>query len=129
MWIEYNQNPNGDNIDDCVVRSISKVLNIPYWDVFDGLCEVMDELDGGIINEPRVFIKYLERHGYICHEVTEKITVGQFCKKMSKYSDKDTWRALLVVNGHMTAMIGDNIYDTWNCNRYKINYIFMLTNK
>lgn len=125
MFIEYNANPNNDNIDDCVLRAITKVLDIPYWDVFDELCDIMDEIDGGIINEPRVFVKYLERHGYEYREVTEKITVNQFCKKMSKCSDVDDWKALLLVNGHMTAMIGSDIYDTWNCHRYKINYIFV----
>lgn len=28
MFVEYNANPNGDNIDDCVVLAISKVLDI-----------------------------------------------------------------------------------------------------
>ena len=30
MWIEHNQNPNGGNIDDCVVRAISKTLELDY---------------------------------------------------------------------------------------------------
>ena len=36
---EYNANPYGENIDDCVIRAISVALDINYWDVFDELCE------------------------------------------------------------------------------------------
>lgn len=42
MLVEYNANTNGDNIDDCVVRAISKVL--------DGLCKEMDIVGGDAIN-------------------------------------------------------------------------------
>ena len=59
---EYNNNPYGENIDDCVIRAISLFTHRDYYEVFD---------------------------------------------------------ALLLVNGHLTAIMGGVCYDTWDCGRYK----------
>lgn len=34
MWIEYNPNPTGRNVDDCAVRAVSKALNTD-WETAD----------------------------------------------------------------------------------------------
>lgn len=125
MFKEYNANPNGDNIDDCVVRAISKVLDMDYWDVFDELCKEMDKRNADDINQASVFVPWLNDRGWECREVTDKITVNQFCKSIEKCADKKDFRALLLVNGHMTAVIGSDNYDTWNPTRFKINFVFV----
>ena len=123
MFIEHNQNPNGDNIEDCVVRAISLVLELPYWQVFDELCDEMDKQGADYINGFNVFVPYLHDKGYEIREATNKITVKQFADKCKRRYDADEIRWLLIVKDHMTACIGGDIYDTWNCNRYKVQYI------
>ena len=125
MWIEHNQNPNGDNIDDCVVRAISKTLELDYWQVFDELCEEMDRLDTEYINEACVFVSYLNRKGYEVCDTLTKMTVKQLCARVKECEDYNEARWLILVNGHMTSLIAGDIYDTWNCNRYKVQYIIV----
>lgn len=125
MFIEHNQNPYGDNIDDCVVRAISLVLELPYWQVFDELCEEMDKQGADIINGFNVLVPYLNSKGYEIREATDKMTVKQFATKCKQCYDADEIRWLLLVNGHMTTCIAEDIYDTWNCLRYKVQYIIV----
>lgn len=112
MFIEHNQNPNGGNIDDCVIRAISFATGLDYWKVFDDLCEIADEFDCNI-NTGTAFITYLSRLGYEPREFTNKITVS----KLANSCDSGT--AIILVNGHVTCIKDGNIYDTWNCGRYK----------
>ena len=119
MFIEKNVNPYGANIDDCVIRAISLTLNIPYYDVFDELCELADKLDY-TVNSFGVFKVYLDNHGYECRVMEEKMTVKQFSQKFYK------GKYLLLVNGHMTTCICGNIYDTWNPSRYKVQFLWVV---
>ena len=119
MYIEYNANPYGANIDDCVIRAITKATGKPYMDVMDGLIAVADEReDDWDIDELRTAWTYLNLHGWGCCTPTN----GRYTVK--QYSEQITEPRLLVVNGHMTYSEGGNVYDTWNCNRYKVNHVF-----
>lgn len=121
MFIEYNANPHNDNIDDCVIRAISKALNKDYWDVFDKLCDVADTyFNSDEINTMKVFHKYLDMLGYECREMTTKMTVKQFSEQFYKGT------YLLLVNGHMTVCVNGNIYDTWNSSKYKVQFIWVV---
>lgn len=114
---EYNVNPNGDNIDDCVFRAISLILDMDYWDVFDSLCECAGE-----DREPNwgsVFLPWLVNQGYEIREFVTKITVSKFLDEINKTDELKNTDMLLLVNGHLTAIKGGVCYDTWQCGRYK----------
>ena len=85
----------------------------------------MDKQGADIINRFSVFASYLNSKGYTICEVAGNMTVKQFANrcKQSYYADETRW--LLLVNGHMTACIAGDIYDTWNCSRYKVKYIII----
>ena len=121
---EYNANPNGENIDDCVIRAISLVLHMDYWDVFDSLCEYADKSKTGMeINSLGIFVAWLRDKGWEFRELTNKMTVNQFCKQRQENGDNGEYLGL--VNGHMTAIINGQYWDTWNCGRYRLNFIFI----
>lgn len=120
MFVEYNANPNGDNIGDCVIRAITKVLNLDYWDVFDELCDLMDETPGAnYINQYSVFKKFFDNHGWEIREVTSKRTVKQFAEQFNCLD------YILLVRGHMTAICNGDIYDTWNPSRYRVQFVII----
>lgn len=48
---EYNNNPYGENIDDCVIRAISLFTHRDYYEVFDALCEYAGGVIGNRIKE------------------------------------------------------------------------------
>lgn len=98
-FIEYNANPYGKHIDDCIIRSITKATGKPYMDVMDGLIEVADS------------------NGWECCELEGKWTVKQFSKQATE-------PRIVIVNNHATYVEDGNIYDTWNCSRYRIKRIF-----
>lgn len=114
---EYNNNPYGENCDDCVIRAISLILDIPYWDVFDALCEYAG--DDREPNQGNVFLPWLVSQGYEVREFTEKITVSKFLNELNETDGVEDMDMLLLVNGHLTAIKGGVCYDTWCCGRYK----------
>lgn len=120
---EYNANPNGDNIDDCVFRAISVSLNKDYWEVFDSLCEYA----GGNRepNQCNVFLPWLIKHGYEVREVTKKITLARFLNNLHKFDDVDEVNMLCMVNGHLTVIKNGYCLDTWDCGRYRLNFIIV----
>ncbi len=114
---EYNANPNGDNIDDCVFRAISLILDMDYWDVFDALCQYAGE--DREPNSGNVFLPWLVNQGYEVREFITKITVFKFLDELNNTDGVENMNMLLLVNGHLTAIKGGVCYDTWYPSRYK----------
>lgn len=113
----YNNNPYSEHIDDCVIRAISLFTHRNYYEVFDALCEYAG--DDREPNQGNVFLPWLISQGYEVREFTEKITVSKFLNELNKTDEPDAFDALILVNGHLTAIIGGVCYDTWDCGRYK----------
>lgn len=120
---EYNANPYGENIDDCVFRAISLVLNMGYWDVFDALCDYAG--DNREPNNGNCFLPWLQTQGYEVREFVDKLTVSQFLNEINELEDADEFDCLLLVNGHLTAIKGGICYDTWDCGRYKCQLLII----
>lgn len=95
----------------CVVRSICKILNKEYEDVFTGLCKTAKELDLSSFNDIPVFEKYMEDNGIVKVNYEENIIIKNlkldngsyiiFC-----YDKKDYY--------HMVPIINNIIYDKNN---------------
>lgn len=119
-FIEYNANPYGKNIDDCLIRAITKATGKPYMEVFDGLCEVADKMDWDI-DELRTGRKYLTSNGWEYCELEGQWTVKQ-------YAEQITDPSIVIVSGHATYTEGGNTFDTWNPNRYMVKRVFRKCN-
>lgn len=115
-FIEYNANPYGKNMDDCIIRAVTKATNKDYMDVMDGLIAVADN-EGWDIDELRTMWKYLTTIGWECCDVEGRWTVKQF-------AECSTEPRIIIVNGHATYAEGGNIYDTWNPSRYRVKRVF-----
>lgn len=120
MFIEYNANPYGVNIDDCLIRAITKATGKDYMDVMDGLIGVADS-NGWEIDETRTGWKYLTSIGWQCCELEGRWTVKQYAEQIQD-------PRIVFVRGHATYCEGGDTFDTWNCNRYKVNYVFRKCN-
>ena len=92
----------------CVIRSLCKILNKEYEDVYNGLCEVSKELKRSSFNDIEVFEKYMEDNNIIKINSDEDIKVKDlkidngsyivFC-----YDKKEFY--------HMISIIDNDIYD------------------
>lgn len=120
MFIEYNANPYKVNIDDCLIRAITLGTGNDYMDVMDGLIEIADA-NGWEIDEMRTGWQYLISNGWECCELEWGCTVKQYTKIITE-------PRIVIVNGHATYTEGGNVYDTWNCNRYKVQRVFRKCN-
>lgn len=105
MYKYYNANPEKRNISDCVIRSISKLTDRTWYDVFEELSYLASE-DGFMFDNVEFVEDYLDdRYERECHYSK---TVGEFAKEFP-YG-----RYAITMNGHITALIDGVIFDTFN---------------
>lgn len=110
-FIYYNRNPYGENISDCVTRSISLATNIPYQVIAEKLNLTAELLDCDKLCMS--CYQFLIEKVFCCEPVNcDDMTVGEF-------ADKHPYGTYLIrMNGHISCIIDNYIYDTWDC-RYE----------
>ena len=62
MWIEYNSNPFGLRVGDCVIRAISKALEQSWEKTYIDLC-VQGFMMGDLPNSNAIFSAYFKHKG------------------------------------------------------------------
>tara|TARA_Y100001972_G_C7423720_1_gene218737 strand:- start:45 stop:419 length:375 start_codon:yes stop_codon:yes gene_type:complete len=102
--------------DDCVIRSISAVLRVDYCEVFDDLMRLGLEI-GAYPNHDKVWVTYLESKGYVKNKPPRDSN-----GKMIKLRDWDfKGRAVVINSGHLTAVDGGTVIDSWDCRYRPVN--------
>lgn len=102
----YISDKNGKS--NCVIRSLCKVLNKEYNDVYDGLCEVTKKLNYSSFYDVPVFEKYMKDNNIIKISCGDEIKIKDL--KMDNFSyivfcyDKKEFY-------HMISIIDNVIYD------------------
>lgn len=111
MYIEYNPNPVGSRVGDCVVRAVSKALNTSWEDAYVKLC-VMGFVMGDLPNNDNVFGALLRMHGF------KKKTLSDTCPDC--YTVKDFaldnpyGTYVLGLGSHVVAVEDGDIYDSFD---------------
>lgn len=121
-FIFYNQNPDGIRVGDCVIRAISKVENMDWYDVYIELsAQGMEMSDWG--NSNRVWMAYLKDIGYkitlLPSDCPDCYTIEDFTKDYPK------GKYLLATGSHIVAVIDGNYYDTWDSGKEIPVYYFI----
>lgn len=124
-FVFYNPNPKGLFTSDCVIRAISKLLNLSWDETYLNLA--MWGFDRkSIISSDDVWCDYLKSHGFTMGVVPDTCpdcyTVRQFA------ADNPVGKYLLKIPGHsaghVVAVVDGNYYDTWDCgSSYPIYYL------
>lgn len=116
MYKEYNPNPCGKWVGDCVVRALTKVLDKTWEEVYTELCFVgLTMCDMPSSNT--VWGRYLVDNGYLPY-TSELVTAEQFARLHPK------GKYLLATGSHAIALIDGTIYDAWNSSSEIISYYF-----
>ena len=110
-YVQINENPQGLNVGDCVIRSISIITDKDWYDIYIELSvkgmEMADTLDSN-----RVWMSYLKDEGFKVSSIVDSCpdcyTVEDFCK------DNPIGKFLLATGNHLIAVINGNWMDTWN---------------
>lgn len=102
----YISDKNGKS--NCVIRSLCKILNKEYDDVYSDLCKIANDLKSNSYNDVPVFEKYMEDNNIFKISCEEDIKVKDLKIDNSSYivfcyNKKDYY--------HMIPIINNTIYD------------------
>lgn len=116
MYIFYNANVLGNFVNDCTIRAISLAEGNTWDETYNKLSNLAQEK--GTMMDDKYFIReYLNDH-YKREDV--KGTVGQVA---SEYSDKI---CLITMTGHITCSVYGVIYDSFDCRRRQVEYLWIV---
>lgn len=123
MYIQYNHNPAGLKVGDCVIRAIATALDLDWYLVHDELCELSSYMTD-MPSSNRVWKRYLEEYGFyeqiIDTDCPNCLTVQDFCEMhpFGRYilsTCEYTMANNIVVTGtHVVAAIYGDYYDIWD---------------
>ena len=105
MYEYYNANSHDNNIDDCVIRSLSVLTDRPWKEVYDELSYLAG--NEGLMFDNVLFVEdYLDdRYPRECH----------FSKTVGEFAEEHPYgRYAVTMNNHITAIIDGTIVDTFN---------------
>ena len=108
MFKYYNQNPNGYEIPDCVIRAISLAMNISYYDVISLLHKNANEY-----NCDELCVCCYEKLLDFDFDLPHYYGNGDSAEKIARnFSD---CILLLRMDGHLSCSIFGVIHDIWDC--------------
>ena len=120
MWIEYNPNPFGLRVGDCVIRAISKALN-QHWDkTYIDLC-VQGLMMGDLASSNAVWSAYLKHKGFkrfTIQDCPDCYTVEDFCQEHSNGV------YVIGTGSHAVCVCDGCYYDAWQSGREHVVYYF-----
>lgn len=121
MFIKENLNPLNKNVQDCVIRSMAKVLNQPWRRTYIELA-VYGYAIADLPSADAVWNVYLLDKGlkkYVLpSDCPNCMTVREFSERYKE------GRYLLYVGEHVTACINGDYYDTWDSGDRIVIYFF-----
>ena len=121
MYIEYNPNPCMKSTGDCVIRAISKILDLTWTETYIKLT-AQGLLDCDIVSSNEVWGNFLKHNGFKRYLIPDTCpdcyTVDDFCK------DHPQGEYVLCSGSHAVAVINGNYYDAWNSGREPVIFYF-----
>lgn len=114
MYCEYNLNPSGKRVGDCVIRAIARATGRSWAETYTGLCAAGLELCD-MPSANAVWGAYLRRHGFRRHILPDTCpdcyTVEDFCR------EHPDGLYVLAISGHVVCVDNGDWYDSWDSGR------------
>lgn len=111
MWIKYNPNPAGRNVEDCAVRALSKALNISWEDAYALIASAGFAM-ADMPHSNSVWGAVLRQHGFyrtvIPNTCPDCYTAADFCK------DNPKGIYVLGFGRHVATVVNGQLFDSWN---------------
>lgn len=120
MWIEYNVNPFGLRVGDCVIRAVSKALNKSWEDAYIDLC-LQGFMMGDLPSSNAVWSAYLKHKGFKRHTIEDCpdcYTVEDFCR------DRPNGVFVIGTGSHAVCVENGNYFDAWQSGNETPVYYF-----
>jgi len=133
-WVNYNANPNKNNVGDCAIRAAAKVIHVPWDNVFDSFAAIAKKFKV-TMDCNAVLERYLKLHKF---EEIQIIPPKNWVKKkfgyISFYSFAQTHKkGTYVLIGrhddlsesmHAVALVNGKLYDTFDSGSYEVLRVF-----
>lgn len=120
MWIEFNTNPFGLRVGDCVIRAISKALNRSWEDIYIDLC-LQGFMMGDLPSSNAVWSAYLRHKGFKRRTVeccSDRYSIDDFCK------DNPIGVYVIGTGSHAVCVENGNVFDAWDSRQETPVYYF-----
>lgn len=120
MWIEFNINPFGLRVGDCVVRAIAKALDKPWEDTYVDLC-LQGFMMGDLPSSNAVWSAYLKHKGFkrcTIQDCPDCYSVEDFCREHQKGV------YVIGTGSHAVCVCDGNYYDAWRSGAETVVYYF-----
>ena len=111
MFIEYNPNPKGKRVDDCVIRAISKTLDIG-WDTafFHVMLVAFKEKNMSSVNG--IWEQYLYGEGFTKNIIQDTCS---HCYTVNDFANDHPKGVYILATGtHVVAVVDGDYYDAWD---------------
>lgn len=120
-YINYNANPIGKRVGDCVVRAVSKVTNQDWQTTYSALC-VQGYLLSDMPSANNVWASYLRKNAFKRHIIPDTCpdcySVRDFCE------DHPQGVYLLALNKHVVAVEDGDYFDSFDSGDEPVIYYF-----
>lgn len=111
MYIPYNPNPQNKRTDDCVLRMLTKALNID-WETASIYAVIQQIRDADIFTKNYVWGNLLLRNGYTRHAIPDTCpdcyTIKDFCR------DHALGSYVLGTGDHVLMVVDGDYYDSFD---------------
>lgn len=121
-FIKYNPNPDGNHVGDCVVRAISKALEISWEEAYIELA-MQGFMMKNMPSANNVWSSYLRMKGFkrytIPDECPDCYTIKDFCE------EHPSGTYILATGEHAAAVVSGDYFDTWNSGDEAVAFYFV----
>ena len=111
MWVQFNPNPLGKSVGDCVIRALSRVLDKGWVWTYIELC-IQGLLMADMPSSNAVWGAYLRSKGF--HKENIPDTCPD-CYTIADFSNDNPKGTYAVCTGnHVVAVIDGSVFDSWD---------------
>lgn len=116
MYQFYNAEPEGERLEDCVIRAMSLALQAPYYRIVDLLSK-----NGEYYSCEEVCLtcyeKLLQNLGF-----TKQMAYNKKVKDVAKLGSV----VLIRIPGHLTCSIDGVVFDIWDCSEKEVDCYWII---
>lgn len=111
MWKQFNPNPQGYYVGDCVIRALSIALDQSWEDVYLELC-IQGLTLSDMPSSNKVWGKYLKNLGYHRYVIPDTCPICYTVRDFTEEHPRGIY--ILGTGSHVIAIIDGNYIDSWD---------------
>ena len=121
MFVEFNPNPSGSNVGDCVIRALSLATGSDWDSTYLELANLGFEMRD-MPSANHVWGEFLRRHGFKRYAIPDTCpscyTVKDFC------ADHPQGLYVLGTGSHVVTALNGSYYDSWDSGNEPLAFVW-----